>query len=61
VWGEAGDVPIVGAYDGDGRMDPTVFRPSTGVWYQWRSVTSPSAPAGCVIGFLWGAPADLPR
>ena len=27
----------VGDFDGDGRSDPTVFRPSTGIWYQMRS------------------------
>ena len=29
-WGFAGDVPIAGDFDGDGRTDIAVFRPSTG-------------------------------
>ncbi len=36
-WGLAGDVPVMGDYDGDGRLDAAVFRPSTGVWYINRS------------------------
>lgn len=32
-WGTNGDVAARGDYNGDGRFDPTVFRPSNGVWY----------------------------
>ena len=31
-WGTNGDLAARGDYNGDGRLDPTVFRP-TGVWY----------------------------
>jgi hypothetical protein len=55
VWGQNGDVPIVGDGDGDGKMDPTVFRPATGVWYQLRSAN------GAVAGLAWGATGDLPQ
>jgi YD repeat-containing protein len=32
-WGSAIDIPIQGDFDGDGKSDVTVFRPSDGNWY----------------------------
>ena len=32
-WGTGGDVPARGDFDGDGRLDAAVFRPSTATWY----------------------------
>jgi hypothetical protein len=32
LWGSPGDVPIQGDYDGDGKTDFCVFRPSTHIW-----------------------------
>jgi hypothetical protein len=32
-WGLSGDVPLVGDFDGDGRADISVYRPSTGEWF----------------------------
>jgi uncharacterized repeat protein (TIGR03803 family) len=31
--GAIGDVAAPGDYDGDGRVDPAIFRPSNGLWY----------------------------
>ena len=36
-WGVTGDLPVVGDYDGDGKADASIFRPSTKVWYLLRS------------------------
>ena len=32
-FGSAGDVPVPGDYDGDGRTDIAIFRPSTSEWF----------------------------
>jgi Tol biopolymer transport system component len=36
-WGSIGDKPVSADYDGDGRTDAAVFRPSTGTWYVQQS------------------------
>ncbi|HMS39955.1 MAG TPA: hypothetical protein PKE69_07010, partial [Pyrinomonadaceae bacterium] len=36
-FGASGDVPTVGDYDGDGKSDFAVFRPSNNTWYIQRS------------------------
>ena len=33
AWGSDADKPVRGDYDGDGKLDAAVFRPSNGVWY----------------------------
>ena len=43
-----------GDFDGDGKTDITVFRPSTGNWHTVRSST------GTPIAFNWGDSADRP-
>lgn len=32
-WGTNGDIAIRGDFSGDGRLDPTVFRPQNGTWF----------------------------
>ncbi|MFN0278156.1 MAG: FG-GAP repeat domain-containing protein [Pyrinomonadaceae bacterium] len=36
-WGENGDVPVPGDYDGDGKLDIAVWRPATGMWHMLQS------------------------
>jgi (2Fe-2S) ferredoxin len=38
-WGTTGDRAVRGDFDGDGRMDTAVFRPSDQVWYLVQSST----------------------
>ena len=33
TFGQAGDIPVVADYDGDGACDAAIFRPSQGLWY----------------------------
>ena len=50
---QAGDPPVTADFDGDGRTDNAVFRPSTGQWLLSRTTQ----------GFAtvsWGAAGDIP-
>ncbi len=51
-WGTNGDVAARGDYSGDGRLDPTVFRPSNGVWYSLNLGSSTST------ALAWGLSTD---
>jgi CSLREA domain-containing protein len=51
-WGAAGDEPVRGDFDGDGRLDAAVFRPSDGNWYIRQSSNNTLRVA------RWGAASD---
>jgi hypothetical protein len=52
--GSNGDKPIPADYDGDGKTEVAVWRPSTGVWY---TSTDPAINYGA---FHWGQTGDVP-
>jgi hypothetical protein len=54
-FGATSDIPVPGDYDGDGRTDAVIFRPSTGLWYGPRT-----GAAQIVIQTVLGAPGDIP-
>lgn len=51
-WGVSGDRAMRGDFDGDGKMDPAVFRPSNGVWYILQSSN------GAIRYENWGSASD---
>ena len=55
-WGLSSDVPVVGDFDGDGRADIGVYRPSTATWY----ILTSSSDYSQTIVQQWGVATDIP-
>jgi hypothetical protein len=52
------DLPVVGDFDGDGKTDLTIFRPSSGEWFVRYSSTGFSYSG--YGAYQWGVGADVP-
>jgi hypothetical protein len=51
-WGQSGDVPLIGDYDGDGKIDFGVYR--GGTWYLLNSGNS------SLLTYYFGSASDKP-
>jgi hypothetical protein len=64
LFGGAGDLPIIGDWDGNGSKTPGVFRPAHSTWNsssnnEWILSNDPSG-ATALPGFYFGVSGDLP-
>lgn len=57
-WGTNGDVAARGDYNGDGRLDPTVFRPVSGTWFSLNLRNGTSTAMNWGLGTDKLVPAD---
>lgn len=53
-FGLTGDIPMKADFDGDGKLDFTVFRPREGNWYVLQSSNNQ------VVVTQWGLSRDVP-
>ncbi len=61
-WGTAGDRPVSGDFDGNGKSDIALYRPANGNWYVIPSVAQNAiTPAAQRLTFAWGTAGDIPQ
>jgi hypothetical protein len=58
AWGLPTDKPVSADFDGDGKTDFGVYRPSDGTWYIYRSSATGGNP---YLNVRWGISEDIPQ
>jgi hypothetical protein len=53
-WGDSSMTPVSGDYDGDGKYDLALFKPSTGEWYIAKLKSDRTLGAALAFGVKWG-------
>lgn len=56
AWGTTGDTPVPGDFDGDGRLDIAVWRPSEGRFFVLQAGSNYTT----AFSVAWGSGADIP-